>query len=123
MLFNLIHLFGHTVQWNLLGQAPEIGNKAPGDYTEAEIREVVNYEREASRYGLQLLHDLGIRDLDAWLSDFSASDVSYLLHYYRTGEKVDPRTLWRNGQSLLESLPIPPFIPKRLKLRSTGVVI
>src|SRR5437763_2024835 len=25
--FNLIHLFGHTVQWNLLGQAPDLGSK------------------------------------------------------------------------------------------------
>ncbi len=123
MLFNLIHLFGHTVQWNLLGQAPEIGNKAPGEYTEADLDEVVRYEREASCYGLQLLHDLDIRDLDTWLSDFSASDVAYLLHYYKTGEKVHPLTLSRSGQSLLEPLHTPPFSPQRLKLRSTGVVI
>src|SRR5258705_13862856 len=31
--FNLIHLFGHTVQWNLLGKAPEIGSKEPGTYS------------------------------------------------------------------------------------------
>jgi len=123
MLFNLIHLFGHTVQWNLLGRTPEIGNKAPGEYTEADLREVVQYEREASCYGLQLLHDLGVWDLDAWLSDFSGSDISYLLHFYETGEKVDPQTMWKSGQPLLEPLPTPAFTPTRLKLRSTGVVI
>ena len=121
--FNLIHLFGHTVQWNLLGKAPEIGNKDPGCYSEAELDEVERYERDASRYGLKLLHDLGVRDLDAWLSEFSASDVAYLVHFYRTGEKVDHRGFWHNGLPLLDPLVIPPFTPRRLKLRSSGVVI
>jgi hypothetical protein len=121
--FNLAHLFGHTVQWNLLGQAPEIGDKAAGSYSEADLEEVRRYERDASRYGLELLHELGIRDLDAWLSEFSASDIAYLVHFYRTGEKVDHRGFWHSGLPLLEPLPIPPFSPRRLKLRSSGVVI
>ena len=121
--FNLAHLFGHTVQWNLLGQAPEIGDKAPGSYSEADLDEVRRYERDASRYGLELLHELGIRDLDAWLAEFSASDIAYLVHFYRTGEKVDHRGFWHSGLPGLEPLPIPPFTPKRLKLRSSGVVI
>ena len=121
--FNLIHLFGHTVQWNLLGQAPEIGDKVPGSYSEADLEEVRRYERDASRYGLELLHELGIRDLDAWLAELSASDIAYLVHFYRTGEKVDHRSFWRGGLPVLEPLPIPSFSPKRLKLRSSGVVI
>lgn len=121
--FNLIHLFGHTVQWNLQGKAPEIGSKEPGTYSDADIDEVVRYERDASRYGLELLHDLGVRDLDGWLADFSGSDVAYLVHFYRTGEKVDHRDFWHSGLPLLEPLPIPHFTPKRLKLRSSGVVI
>src|SRR3954451_3509369 len=48
--FNVIHLFGHTVQWNLLGQAPEIGNKAPGSYSEADLDEVVRCELVADDY-------------------------------------------------------------------------
>jgi hypothetical protein len=121
--FNLIHLFGHTVQWNLLGKAPDIGGKEPGTYSDADIDEVVRYERDASRYGLELLHDLGVRDLDGWLADFSGSDIAYLVHFYRTGEKVDHRVFWRSGLQGLEPLPIPAFTPKRLKLRSSGVVI
>ena len=121
--FNLIHLFGHTVQWNLLGKAPDIGDKEPGCYSEAELDEVLRYERDASRYGLELMHQLGVRDLDSWLSEFSASDIAYLVHFYRTGEKVDHRNLWQSGLPSLEALPIPHFTPKRLKLRSSGVVI
>jgi hypothetical protein len=121
--FNLIHLFGHTVQWNLAGQAPDLGSKAPGTYSEAELEEVDRYEKDASRYGLRLLHDLEVRDLDAWLTEFSTSDVAYLVHFYRTGEKVDHRGFWHSGLPFLDPLPIPHFTPRRLKLRSSGVVI
>jgi hypothetical protein len=89
----------------------------------ADLEEVRRYERDASRYGLELPHELGIRDLDAWLSEFSASDIAYLVHFYRTGEKVDHRGFWHSGLPVLESLPIPPFSPQWLKLRSSGVVI
>ena len=123
MVFNLVHLFGHTVQWNLLGRAPEIGSKAPGTYTEPELEEVVTYEREACRYGQQLLHEAGIHDLDGWLSDFAATDEVYLLHYYRTGEKRPPRSFWRTDHPLLEPLRIPRFHPTKFKLRANGVVI
>ena len=98
-------------------------NKPPGEYTQADLDEVVRYEREASCYGLQLLHDLGIQDLDSWLTDFSATDIAYLVHFYRTGEKLDPHTLWKSGHPLLQPMPTPPFTPRLLKLRSEGVVI
>jgi len=123
MVFNLVHLFGHTVQWNLLGQASEIGSKGPGAYTDADLEEVVNYEREACRYGQQILHEAGIHDLDGWLSAFAASDEAYLLHYYRTGEKLPPQSFWKTDHPLLNPLKIPRFHPRKFKLRADGVVI
>src|SRR4051794_39403962 len=76
------------------------------------------YERDASRYGITLLHEVGVHDLDGWLSDFSACDRAYLEQFYRTGEKRPPMELWREGTAVLEPLPIPEFTPT-----GRGVVI
>ncbi|HVT59239.1 MAG TPA: hypothetical protein VHR45_12645 [Thermoanaerobaculia bacterium] len=122
-LFTLVHLFGHTVQWNLSGHAPDIGTKEPRTYSAEDLVEVAAYERDASRYGLKLLHDIGAADLDQWLADFSAADTGYLLHYYTTGEKGSPVACWRSGQPLLEPLEIPAFTPIRFRRRLGGVVI
>ena len=122
-LFTLGHLFGHTVQWNLSERARTIGAREQGRYTRAELLEIDAYELEASRYGLQLLHEIGVHDLDQWLSDFAACDLAYLEHFYLTGERRMPAEFWRDGQPLLAPLAIPGFAPRRFKFRWEGVVI
>jgi len=121
--FTLTHLFGHTVQWNTSERTRRIGSNAPGQYSEAELEEVKAYEREASRYGLQLLHEVGITDLDQWLSDFAAADLSFLTHYYATGEREPMEKFWIDNQPLLQPLAIPDFQPRRFKFRWDGVVV
>jgi hypothetical protein len=123
MVFNLIHLFGHTVQWNLLGRVPDIGTKPPGQYSPADLEEVTSYERDASRYGQALLHETGLQDLAPWLADLSASDITYLEHFYATGIKGALADFRKTGQPLLDPLPIPDFKPRRLNFRTDGVVI
>ncbi len=123
-LFTLVHLFGHTVQWNTSDAASRMAAAAaPGAYGEAQLAEVAAYEQEASRYALQLLHETGIADLDPWLSDFAAADLAFLSHFYRTGEKLPLEGFWRDGQPLLAPLAIPPFEPRRRKFRWDGVVL
>lgn len=124
-VFILIHLFGHTVQWNVSERAREIGFAKPGEiqWTEAALAELAEYEREACRYSLQLLHDAGVRDLDQWVSDFAACDTAYLMHFYRTGEKRPFRSFWQAGAPRLEPLAIPPFSPTRWLSRYDGTVI
>ena len=124
-VFILIHLFGHTVQWNVSERAREIGFAKPGTvvWTEDALREVADYEREACRYSLQLLHDAGVRDLDQWVSDFAACDTAYLMHFYRTGEKRVFRTFWHDNAPILEPLAIPRFQPERWLSRYDGTVI
>lgn len=123
-LFIVIHLFGHTVQWNVSARAREIGLAKPdASWTEATLAELAAYEREACRYSLQLLHDAGVRDLDQWVSDFAACDTAYLLHFYRTGEKRPFRAFWRDGAPLLAPLAIPPFTPARWLGRFDGTVV
>jgi hypothetical protein len=122
-LFIVVHLFGHTVQWNSSARAREIGMASKTTWTEAEIEEVVGYERQACAYSLQLLHDCGVRDLDQWLSDFAACDGAYLVHLYRTGEKRPFRTFWRDAQPLIQPEPLPAFSPQAWRSRWSGVVV
>ncbi len=122
-LFILVHLFGHTVQWNLSERLREIGLARPTEWSEAMLAEVAAYEEQACRYSLQLLHDAGIRDLDQWVSDFAACDCAYLMHFYRTGEKQPFRSFWRDGTQILPPLAIPDFQPTRWISRYDGTVL
>ena len=121
-LFILVHLFGHTVQWNVSEEARAIGTYR-GPWDEAALARVRRYEEDACRLSMQLFHDAGVRDLDQWLSDFAAADYAYLEHLYTTGEKVPFRTFWRAGCERLTPMPIPDFQPTRWLTRLDGVVL
>ncbi len=124
-LFILVHLFGHTVQWNVSPRERELGLldvRAGQQPAEALLAELAEYERTAARYSLQLFHEAGVHDLDQWLADFAACDIAYLLHFYRTGEKRPFRSFWADGAAPLAPLPIPPFRPTRWVTRSGTVI-
>jgi hypothetical protein len=122
-LFIVIHLFGHTVQWNVAPELRALGQLRGTGLPEETIAALVEYERQACRYSQQLLHECGVHDLDQWLADFSACDLAYLVHFYRHGEKLPFRSFWRGGQPTMVPAPIPPFQPTRWVARSEGVVI
>ena len=123
-LFILVHLFGHTVQWNVSERSREIAFRKPGGvWTEEALQEVGDYESEACRYSLQLLHDAGVRDLDQWVADFAACDAAYLMHFYKTGEKRPFRAFWKAGSPILAPLPIPEFHPTQWLSRFDGTVV
>lgn len=122
-VFILVHLFGHTVQWNISPRAREIAQARPGNWTPEALQELADYERDACRYSLQLLHEAGVHDLDQWISDFAACDSAYLMHFYRTGEKAEFRSFWRDGAPLVTPLAIPKFQPTRWISRYDGIVI
>jgi len=111
------------VQWNVSESARTIAFARHDAWTDEQLREVADYEREACRYSLQLLHEAGIHDLDQWVSDFAACDCAYLMHFYRTGEKRPFLSFWREGTPLMEPLRIPEFQPERWLTRSDGVVL
>lgn len=121
-LFILVHLFGHTVQWNTSADARAIGRHA-GPWDDATLALLRAYETDACRLSMQLFHEAGVHDLDHWLSDFAACDYAYLDHFYRTGEKRPFRTFWRDGNAVLAPLAIPAFTPQAWSTRVDGVVI
>lgn len=122
-LFILIHLFGHTVQWNLSAEDRALGAKVEANVPESRLAEIEHYERTACAYSLQLLHDLGVHDLDQWVSDFANCDLRYLMHFYRTAEKLPFRSFWQDGAPLVTAIPIPDFYPTRWVSRADGVVV
>jgi hypothetical protein len=112
-LFVLVHLFGHTVQWNTVAAYRTIDQRArPGASAEV-LEEARTYELNASRYGLQLLHECNIQDRDRWISDWWASDWKYLSTFYQTGKLPEWHSCRSTGHALLTPLAIPSFTPHR----------
>lgn len=122
-LFIIAHLFGHTVQWNTDQAAREIGYRLYPNPDEATMQKLRAYEFEACRYSMQLFHEAGVRELDQWLSDYSACDFRYLEHFYRTNEKPPFKSFWKDGSALLTPKAIPPFHPTKWVSRWEGIVV
>jgi hypothetical protein len=113
-LFVLVHLFGHTVQWNISEEYRKLGADLSIGKSDDVLMKILEYEKNATRYSMQLMHDVGIKDLDQWVSDYFAADWKYLAHYYRTGEKLDFKKLIEPGKgALLSPLKIPEFKPQK----------
>jgi len=122
-LFLLAHLFGHTVQWNISPGAFELGRpQAPPVIAEC-LPALMDYEAEAARYALGLLHEVGITDVDQWFADYAACDAAYLRHYYVAAEKREFLSFWRAGTLPLQAQPVPAFTPANRAFRSDGIVI
>jgi len=122
-LFLLAHLFGHTVQWNTDPDTFVIGQNYRPPVDEKLFPAVLAYEGEAAAYGLALMHEIGITDVDQWFSDYTASDQRYLLHFYRTGDKGEFQEFWREHAALVTPKAIPKFVAKKRVFRMDGVVI
>ena len=121
-LFILVHLFGHTVQWNVSAEDRALGLLEVKEPTEELLASLERYERDAACYSLQLFHEAGVYDLDQWLANFVACDISYLLHFYRTGSKREFRSFWLDEAPLLTPMPVPAFRPTRWVSRSGTVI-
>lgn len=122
-VFLLAHLFGHTVQWNTDPVALETGQLLTPPVSEDALAHVLAYEHQAAQYSMTLLHEAGLAALDQWLADFSATDLAYLSHFYRTGDKREFESFRVTGAPLLEPLPVPAFTPTQKRFRVDGIVI
>lgn len=122
-LFLLAHLFGHTVQWNIVPGAFELGQPRQPPVNEDCLPALMEYEREAARYALGLLHETGITAADQWFANYAACDEAYLRHYYLTAEKLEFLSFWREGVSTIQAKPVPRFVPVLRPFRSDGIVI
>ena len=115
-VFILVHLFGHTVQWNVDEELRRLGLANTG-VTEADLPRIYRYERQASQLGLALLEETNEFRLARWLANRFGADWKFLAHFYRTGEKVRFETEDGADEPILVAIPIPRFIPQRWPLR------
>lgn len=115
--FIALHLIGHSVQW----VAPSLEHKlnALQHTTDKEhfLQVLRDYEWEAAQFGLQLMHEVGIHDLDDWFSDFAATDWRYVERFYRE-EKIPPweECIQRNAAPVAP-IPIPPLKHRQVAVR------
>src|SRR4051794_21232956 len=116
-LFVLAHLFGHTVQWNTVPAYRTIDTRAKPGAPPEVIDEARVYEQNASRLGLQLLHEAGIADRDQWIADWWASDGKYRSTYYAPGKRPEWSSCRSKGHEPLQPMPIPSFTPRRIYSR------
>jgi hypothetical protein len=115
--FILLHLFGHSVQWT----APSLVGKLAllRDTTDKAVfmQALYAYEYEAPRYGLQLMHEVSVRDLDQWYSNFVASDWRYVERFYETSVIPPWHECVVHNQPIIEPLSIPPLVHKQVDVR------
>jgi hypothetical protein len=115
--FVLLHLFGHSVQWVAPSLAPKLDALQNTADKQRFMQVLHDYEHEAAGYGLTLLHELGVHDLDAWFNDFVATDWRYVERYYRE-DRIPP---WSecivSGAPAVQALPIPPLAHRQVEVR------
>lgn len=87
-LFNILHLFGHNLQWTISEELRTLGSQLYNDPDDALLRKLQTYEYDANCYGLQLLYDVKEHKLEYWLEKKYEQDMLYLTHWYKTGEKT-----------------------------------
>jgi hypothetical protein len=115
-VFILVHLFGHTVQWNLDEELRRLG-LADFGVKESDLPRIYEYEREASQIGLALIEETGEFGLARWLTDRFGADWKFLAHFYRTGERARFQSEAGRDEPLLTPIPIPAFVPQRWPMR------
>ena len=122
-LFNLSHLFGHTVQWAVREDGYFLGHKLFDKPDDELLERLIEYEKEAARYSAALLLEANNEEFLPWLSKYSDADIRFLEHYYRTGEKKSLREFRRKHVADISPLQIPPFERRQKALRGHGIVL
>ncbi len=125
-VFNLLHLAGHSVQWNIDPLLRNLGSALYKNPDDALLSRLQEYEWQANCYALSILHKAGVFNLDKWLSRKYVIDMLYLTHFYKTGQKLKTITAVAKAYPFKRDLAlkeIPPFIPTAGTHTRNGLVI
>jgi hypothetical protein len=115
--FLLLHLFGHSVQW----VAPSLEHKVNELQSTSDrvrfMQVLHDYEFEAAGFGMQLLHEAKVTQLDQWYSDFVETDWRYVEQYYRTDRIPAWDECIVHGCPLIQPTAIPPLCRREVQVR------
>ena len=115
--FLLLHLFGHSVQWIAPSLEQALG-ELQRTHDRARFLQVLhNYEFQAARFGMQLMHERGITRLDQWYSDFVETDWRYVERYYETARLPDWKSCIIRGCPLVTPVPVPELRHHQVEVR------
>jgi hypothetical protein len=125
-VFNLVHLAGHSIQWNVDELLRNLGSELYRNPDDELLKKLQTYEWQANCYALSILHKTGVFNLDRWLSRKYVIDMLYLTHFYKTGEKLKRITQIAKAYPFkreLEIKDIPRFTPNAHERTRNGLVI
>ena len=125
-VFNLLHLSGHSIQWNVDELLRNLGSELYRNPDDKLLLRLQTYEWQANCYALTLLHKAGYFNLDKWLTRKYIIDMLYLTHFYKTGEKLKKISAVAKAYPFkreLESKPVPAFTPVAGTHTRNGLVI
>jgi hypothetical protein len=125
-LFNLVHLAGHSIQWNIDPLLRNLGSELYVNPSDELLHKLQVYEWEASCYSLTIIRNAGNYYLDKWIHDKYITDMMYLTHFYKTGQKLKRITAIARAYPFnrkLEIKTIPPFTPAPSNRTRNGLVI
>jgi hypothetical protein len=115
--FLLLHLFGHSVQWVAPSLAHKLHDLQSTEDRARFLQVLRDYEFEAARFGMQLMHERGVTHLDQWYSDFVETDWRYVERFYQT-DRIPPWTdCIVQGCPLIQPAPIPPLEHRQVEVR------
>jgi hypothetical protein len=115
--FLLLHLFGHSVQWVAPSLEHKLSELQHTDDRARFMQVLHDYEFEAAGFGMQLIHDVGIVQLDQWYSDFVETDWRYVERYYETGQIPPWDACVVSGCRMIEPAPIPELHHRQVQVR------
>ena len=115
--FILLHLFGHSVQWTAPSWEHKLDELQLVQDRQRFMQVLKEYEAGAAHFGLQLMHDAGIYNLDQWFSDFAETDARYVERYYQTDQIPPWEECVATGCKLVIPWQIPPLEHRQVQVR------
>jgi len=115
--FLLLHLFGHSVQWVAPSLAQRVADLQHTSDRARFLSVLRDYEFEAARFGMQLMHERGVTSLDQWYSDFVETDWRYVAGFYETLRIPSWTDCVVSGCQLIQPAPIPALSHRQVDVR------